>query len=68
MDALVLGLAIGLAAGLSPGPLLVLVVTESLRSGWRGGMLTAAAPLLSDVVVVAGVLLLLQQLPSRPCR
>jgi threonine/homoserine/homoserine lactone efflux protein len=48
--------------------LLVLVVTESLRSGWRGGMLTAAAPLLSDVVVVAGVLLLLQQLPSRPCR
>lgn len=65
MDALVLGLAIGLAAGLSPGPLLVLVVTESLRSGWRGGVLTAAAPLLSDVVVVAGVLLLLHQLPSR---
>lgn len=65
MDALVLGLAIGLAAGLSPGPLLVLVVTESLRSGWRAGVLTAAAPLLSDLVVVAGVLLLLQQLPSR---
>jgi threonine/homoserine/homoserine lactone efflux protein len=65
VDALVLGLAIGLAAGLSPGPLLVLVVTESLRSGWRAGVLTAASPLLSDVVVVAGVLLLLQQLPSR---
>ena len=65
MNALVLGLAIGLAAGLSPGPLLVLVVTESLRSGWRAGVLTATAPLLSDVVVVAGVLLLLQRLPSR---
>lgn len=65
MDALLLGLAIGLAAGLSPGPLLILVITESLRSGWRGGVLTAAAPLLSDAVVVAGVLLVLSNLPPR---
>ncbi len=63
--ALLLGLTIGLAAGISPGPLLVLVVTESLRSGWRAGLATAAAPLLSDVVVVAGVLLVLGNLPAR---
>lgn len=65
MDSLLLGLTIGLAAGLSPGPLLVLVITESLRSGWRAGVLTAAAPLLSDAVIVVGVLLLLQHLPAR---
>lgn len=65
MDALGLGLALGLAASISPGPLLVLVVTSALRSGWRAGTLTACAPLLSDAVVVAVTLLLLDHLPAR---
>ncbi|ONI84994.1 hypothetical protein ALI22I_31600 [Saccharothrix sp. ALI-22-I] len=65
MDALGLGLALGLAASISPGPLLVLVVTSALRSGWRAGALTACAPLLSDAVVVAATLLLLDRLPVR---
>ncbi|QQQ78980.1 LysE family transporter [Saccharothrix sp. 6-C] len=65
MDALGLGLALGLAASISPGPLLVLVVTSALRSGWRAGSLTACAPLLSDAVVVAVTLLLLDRLPGR---
>ncbi|WP_158842242.1 LysE family transporter [Saccharothrix deserti] len=65
MDALGLGLALGLAASISPGPLLVLVVTSALRSGWRAGALTACAPLLSDAVVVAVTLLLLDRLPAR---
>jgi threonine/homoserine/homoserine lactone efflux protein len=62
---LVVGLMIGLAAGVSPGPLLVLVITETLRSGWRAGVLAAAAPLVSDLVVVAGTLLVLPHLPGR---
>lgn len=65
MDALGLGLTLGLAAGISPGPLLVLVVTAALRSGRRAGVLTACAPLLSDAVVVAVTLLLLDRLPGR---
>ncbi|NUT54155.1 MAG: LysE family transporter [Saccharothrix sp.] len=65
MDALGLGLTLGLAASLSPGPLLVLVVTSALRWGPRSGVLTAAAPLLSDAVVVAVTLLLLDRLPAR---
>lgn len=63
MDALVLGLSIGLAAGISPGPLLVLVVTATLRSGARAGVLTACAPLVTDALVVTAVLLVLDQLP-----
>ncbi|WP_239147514.1 LysE family translocator [Paractinoplanes tereljensis] len=59
------GLAIGLAAGISPGPLMVLVITQTLRSGWRAGVLTAAAPLVSDAVVIAGVILVLSALPAR---
>ena len=64
MTELLLGLSIGFAAGISPGPLLLLVVTSTLRSGWRAGVLTAMSPLITDVVVVAAVLLVLDQLPA----
>jgi threonine/homoserine/homoserine lactone efflux protein len=65
VDALGLGVTLGLAASISPGPLLVLVVTSALRSGWKAGTLTACAPLLSDAVVVVVTLLLLDRLPGR---
>lgn len=63
MDLLLIGLALGVGAGVSPGPLLVLVITAALRSGWRAGALAAFAPVVSDLIIVAGVLLLLDQLP-----
>lgn len=65
MDALLLGLSIGLAAGISPGPLLVLVITATLQGGRRAGLLTAAAPLVTDVVVVGATLLLLGRMSAR---
>lgn len=65
MDAVLLGLTLGAAAGISPGPLLVLVLTSALRGGWSAGVLAACAPLLSDLVVVGGTLLVLNQLPDR---
>jgi threonine/homoserine/homoserine lactone efflux protein len=46
-------LVLGLAAGLSPGPLLALVMTESLRGGTAAGIRVAFAPLLTDVPIVA---------------
>lgn len=58
-----LGLSIGLAAGISPGPLLVLVITSTLRSGWRAGVLAACAPLATDALVVCAALLFLDNLP-----
>ena len=65
MRALVLGLSMGLAAGISPGPLLVLVITSALRSGWRTGVIAACAPLLTDLLVVTAALLVLDGLPDR---
>jgi threonine/homoserine/homoserine lactone efflux protein len=64
MADLLLGLSIGFAAGISPGPLLLLVVTATLKSGWRAGVLTAISPLITDVAVVAVVLLVLGQVPA----
>jgi threonine/homoserine/homoserine lactone efflux protein len=46
------GAVLGLSAGLSPGPLLTLVITETLRHGRRSGFTVALAPLLSDLPVV----------------
>lgn len=60
---LVLGLWLGLAAGVSPGPMLALVVTTALRWGVRPGLAMACAPLLSDVVVVTVVVLALREAP-----
>lgn len=64
MDALLLGVTIGFAAGVSPGPLLFLTLTSALRSGARTGVAVACAPLVSDVVVVTMVLLVLGRLPA----
>ena len=63
MDALLIGLSLGAMAGVSPGPLLVLVVVQTLHRGWRGGMATAVAPVLSDAVVIVLVVLALDRLP-----
>jgi len=61
---LLLGLTLGLSAGIAPGPLLTLVITASLRRGLAGGLPVALAPLLTDAPIIALSLLLLDRLPS----
>ncbi|MCC5577689.1 LysE family transporter [Microtetraspora sp. AC03309] len=52
MRELLLGLSLGLGAGVAPGALLGLVITASLRGGFRAGLGLACVPLLSDLPVV----------------
>lgn len=48
----------GLSGGLSPGPLLALVVAQALAHGRSAGLAVAAAPLLTDApIIVAAVFL-----------
>ncbi len=49
---LFMGLVLGLSAGLAPGPLLTLVVSETLRYHVGAGIRVALAPLLSDLPIV----------------
>lgn len=63
-----LGLGMGLNAGISPGPLLALVVAASLRSGLAGGLLVALAPLVTDVPIIALSTLLAGYLPPDALR
>lgn len=53
MSELLLGISLGFAAGISPGPLSALVVTTALQRGVAAGVRVAIAPLLSDLPVVA---------------
>jgi threonine/homoserine/homoserine lactone efflux protein len=63
MTFLLLGAGIGLVAGVSPGPVLTLVVAETLRGGWLRGAAVAAGPLLADGPIVLLALSVLAQLP-----
>ena len=58
------GAAFGLAAGLSPGPLLALVVTQTVRHGPREGLKVAMAPLITDAPIVLGSVLILSRIAS----
>jgi len=49
---LITGISFGLAAGIAPGPLLVLVVSETLRHDRKQGILVAIAPVLTDIPIV----------------
>lgn len=63
---LTLGMTLGLSAGIAPGPLLALVVAETLRHGARAGIRVACAPLLTDLPIIAVALLLLARLTAQP--
>lgn len=46
------GLILGLSAGITPGPLLTLVISETLQFGTKQGVKVAFAPLVSDLPIV----------------
>lgn len=51
-DFLTIGILLGLSAGLAPGPLLTLVISESLRHGIKAGVEVALAPLITDLPII----------------
>jgi len=62
LEFLVSGMALGLAAGMSPGPLLTLVVSETLKRGRGDGIRVAVAPLVTDLPITLFVLFILLSL------
>ena len=63
---LLAGATLGLGSGLAPGPLLTLVLTQTLRHGPREGIKVALSPLLTDAPILAGVLLALSWIRDFP--
>ena len=56
------GVAFDLSGGLSPGPLLTLVISETLLHGAREGVKVSIAPLLTDLPIVVFTLVILSRL------
>lgn len=56
------GVALGLSAGISPGPLLALVISQTLRHGYKEGAKVAVAPLITDFPIIIGSTVLLVNL------
>lgn len=61
LDTLAAGAVLGLTAGLSPGPLLALVVAQALRHGMAEGAKAALSPLVTDLPIIVVSLLVLAQ-------
>ena len=59
------GVLLGLSGGLAPGPLLTLVVAETLRHGVRAGIGVALVPLLTDMPIVLVTVALLHPLTDQ---
>ena len=52
IDYLITGITLGFVAGISPGPLLILVITETIKYNRKEGIKMAFVPLLSDLPIV----------------
>lgn len=52
MEFLITGILLGASAGMAPGPLLALVISETLNAGFKAGIAVALAPIITDAPIV----------------
>lgn len=59
---LTIGIVLGLSAGFAPGPLLALVVSETLEHGTWSGIKVALAPIITDLPIIVLTLFIFSRL------
>ncbi len=59
---LLIGIVLGLSAGFAPGPLMTLIISETLQHGPRAGIKVALAPVVTDIPIIAVTLLVFAHL------
>ena len=64
VSSLAAGLILGLTAGAAPGPLMALVIAQTLRHGAREGVKVAVVPLVTDPPIILVSLLVLSRLAN----
>jgi threonine/homoserine/homoserine lactone efflux protein len=57
-----IGTLLGLSAGLAPGPLLTLLVSETLRHDFRAGIRIAISPIITDLPIILLTVIILGRL------
>jgi len=63
-ESLLSGIVFGMVAGLSPGPMLTLVVAETLKFGKEEGLKVAVSPLITDSTIILITLFVLSTLAA----
>jgi threonine/homoserine/homoserine lactone efflux protein len=61
---LITGIVFGLSAGISPGPLLMLIISETLKYNKREGIKVAIVPLITDLPIILITLLILSRVSN----
>lgn len=61
---LTIGIILGLSAGFAPGPLLTLVISETLEHDIKSGVKVALAPIITDLPIIILTLFVFAQLSS----
>ncbi|MBI5679632.1 MAG: LysE family translocator [Methanobacterium sp.] len=64
IELLIAGITLGLYAGFSPGPLLVLVISQTLKHGCKEGVKVAFAPIITDLPIIVVTVLFLSLISS----
>lgn len=64
MTYLITGTILGFSAGFTPGPLLALVISETLRHDMKAGVKVAMAPVLTDLPIIFISLFILAKLAA----
>ena len=61
---LIAGIILGLSAGIAPGPLLTLVISETIQHDIKAGIKVALAPLVTDLPIVLLTFFIISKLSS----
>jgi threonine/homoserine/homoserine lactone efflux protein len=64
LDTLATGTVLGLSAGLAPGPLLTLVISQTLKHSVREGLKVALATLITHMSIIIVTLFVLSKLAN----
>ncbi len=62
LEYLGIGLSLGVTAGLSPGPLMALMISETMRGGMARGIKVSLAPLFTDIPLILAIMFILKHL------
>jgi len=64
LEYLGIGLSLGLTAGLSPGPLMALVISETVKGGRVRGIQVSLAPLFTDIPLILSIIFVLKYIKN----
>lgn len=62
IELLIAGISLGFSAGFSPGPLMVLIISQTIKHGYKEGIKVACAPIITDIPILIVTLSLLSYL------